>query len=312
MANNAPRPGVTFEQVAASATKMFDHGTNPTIRNIREAIGGSPNTIQKHLATWREGRLKATTEIPALPANLTATIAAEIARAAAEAKTEVEDMLAQAQSENSELAIAGEALEQEREDLQEQLRELTAQYNNLLGKSEEQANVLARVCINLERERKEADLNRVESAQQKIKIDSLTEKLDEKSAVFDQLTTTRSGDIERFNAETQAKSVAEKSVAVMEAKLNAALEQVENLKTRENKLAAEVEKERQVTEKVRADVKNMQAKSEVQAAKIAEQSQTISNQKVQLGVTEKKLGVAEKELTKMKSKVKSNSQLKSK
>lgn len=50
MANTAPREGITYEQVAATADAMVGQGLNPTIRSIRDAIGGSPNTVHKHLS----------------------------------------------------------------------------------------------------------------------------------------------------------------------------------------------------------------------------------------------------------------------
>ena len=52
------RQGITFEQVAAVADALAGEGQQPTIRAVRERLGdtGSPNTIHKHLAAWREAR----------------------------------------------------------------------------------------------------------------------------------------------------------------------------------------------------------------------------------------------------------------
>jgi len=56
MANRAPREGITYEQVAAVADAMVGDGLNPTIRGIRETIGGwglrrnGTKNIHKHSA----------------------------------------------------------------------------------------------------------------------------------------------------------------------------------------------------------------------------------------------------------------------
>jgi colicin import membrane protein len=88
-------------------------GQQPTIRAVREKLGdtGSPNTIHKHLTAWREARPVAAAAAPELPQALTAAIAAEIERAASQARGEIEGRLVQAQAEAAELAAAGEALE---------------------------------------------------------------------------------------------------------------------------------------------------------------------------------------------------------
>ncbi len=99
------REGITFEQVAAAADALVGEGQQPTIRAIRERLGtGSPNTVQKHLTAWREARPVAAAAAPELPQALTAAIAAEIERAAAQARAEIEGRLVQAQGEAAELA----------------------------------------------------------------------------------------------------------------------------------------------------------------------------------------------------------------
>ena len=60
------RQGITFEQVAAVADALAGEGQQPTIRAVRERLGdtGSPNTIHKHLAAWREARPVAAAAAP--------------------------------------------------------------------------------------------------------------------------------------------------------------------------------------------------------------------------------------------------------
>ena len=73
------RIGITFEQVAAAADALTGAGQQPSIRAIREKLGdtGSPNTIHRHLVTWRSARPVAVAAVaPALPQPVAAAIAA--------------------------------------------------------------------------------------------------------------------------------------------------------------------------------------------------------------------------------------------
>ena len=48
------RPGISYEQVATVADALVGQGEKPSIQRIRERLGtGSPNTIHRHLKTWR-------------------------------------------------------------------------------------------------------------------------------------------------------------------------------------------------------------------------------------------------------------------
>ena len=148
------RQGITFEQVAAVADALAGEGQQPTIRAVRERLGdtGSPNTIHKHLAAWREARPVAAAAAPELPQALTAAIAAEIERAASRARGEIEGRLVQAQAEAAELAAAGEVLEGERDELAEQVAGLTTERDTLAGKAAQQAADLAEAEIERLRE----------------------------------------------------------------------------------------------------------------------------------------------------------------
>ena len=160
------RPGITFEQVAAVADAMLGIGQQPTINGVRDRIGtGSPNTIHKHLLVWRTARPRAIAAAPELPASLASAIATEIERAAASARSEVEDKLVQSQAEAVELANAGEVLETERDALLEQVVELTTHRDTLAGKAEQQAVDIEALAERVKREQQAAESARVELAQ---------------------------------------------------------------------------------------------------------------------------------------------------
>jgi colicin import membrane protein len=114
----------------------------------------------KHLTAWREARPWRPPPRQ-LPQALTAAIAAEIERAAAQARAEIEGRLVQAQGEAAELAAAGEVIEAERDALAEQVAELTRGRDTLAGKAEQQAVDLADQAQRIEREQQAAESARV-------------------------------------------------------------------------------------------------------------------------------------------------------
>jgi colicin import membrane protein len=123
------RIGITFEQVAAAADALVGAGKQATIQAVREALGntGSPNTIHKHLTAWRAARPQAVAAAVELPAELVNALGAEISRAAAKARAEIEGQLVQTLAEAAELSAAGEALEIERDELTQQVGTLTTE-----------------------------------------------------------------------------------------------------------------------------------------------------------------------------------------
>ena len=182
------REGISFEQVAAAADALVGEGQQPTIRAIRERLGtGSPNTVHRHLAAWREARSAATAAAPELPLTLTAAIAAEIERAAAQARAEVEGRLVQALGEGAELAAAGEVIEAERDALSELVAELTRERDTLAGKAEQQATDLADQAQRIEREQQAAESARVELATARLKIEAQAERQREQAAEIERL-----------------------------------------------------------------------------------------------------------------------------
>jgi chromosome segregation ATPase len=268
MANIGPREGITYEQVAAQADLMVGQGVNPTIRSIREAIGGSPNTVHKHLTSWRIAHPQATSRASELPTALTVAITAEITRATTEARADVEAKLVQVQTEAAELSAAGETLEAERNSLTEQLIRMTAVHNTLAGKSEEQTDEIVRLTAELERERTNAEQGRIEIAQSRNKIESLNDRMTELTVSIEKISKAN-------EVETKTRINAEQSAAVLQAKLDASIAQVEELRSRENKLIVELEKERTNAEQARLEMKEASIKLETQAAKLAELTATI-------------------------------------
>jgi len=211
------RPGITYDQVAAVADAMIGEGKEPGIQSIRDRIiaaggSGSPNTIHRHLTAWRAARPQAAATVAELPASLTAAIASEIEKAAASARAEVEGKLVQSQAEAAELATAGESLETERDELLEQVVELTTERDTLAGKADQQAADIKAQAERIEREQQAAEAARVDLAKAQLKIESGTEKLGEQSAEIERLRLA-------LDLESKARIAAEQEAAVLSARL---------------------------------------------------------------------------------------------
>ena len=270
------------EVVGADA--LVGEGQQPTIRAIRERLGtGSPNTVHKHLTAWREARPVAAAAAPELPQALTAAIAAEIERAAAQARAEIEGRLVQAQGEAVELAAAGEVIEAERDALAEQVAELTRERDTLAGKAEQQAADLADQAQRIEREQQAAESARVELATARLKIEAQAERQTEQAA-----------EIERLRAALadaqQGRTAAEQQAAVLAAKLEACAERVARAEARVEQIEQQAAKAAQANEEARAaaaqearqvqaerdEARKVAAEAREQAARLAGQLEALT------------------------------------
>ena len=221
------RAGIQFEQVAAVADALMGEGQPPTIRAVRERLGdtGSPNTIHKHLATWREARPVAVSVAAVLPQALTAAIATEIERAAAQARGEIEGRLVQVQTEAAELAVSGEATEAERDALAEQVAALTTERDTLTGRAAQQAADLAEQARRIEREQQAAEAARVELATARLKIEAQAEARADQSAEIERLRAA-------LEVESRGRIAAEQQAAVLAARLEAMTERTTRAEAR--------------------------------------------------------------------------------
>ncbi len=67
------RQGISREQVFATATALADEGIQPTVKLVRDRIGGSFSTITPHLAAWKEERGSSqVASIPDMPESVAA------------------------------------------------------------------------------------------------------------------------------------------------------------------------------------------------------------------------------------------------
>jgi colicin import membrane protein len=252
------RPGITYDQVASVADAIIGEGQQPTINAARDRIGtGSPNTIHKHLTAWRAARPQATVAAPELPASLTTAIATEIERAAASARAEIENKLVQAQAEAVELSSVGEALEAERDELFEQVAELTTERDTLAGKAEQQAADIKTQAERIEREQQAAETARVDLAKAQLKVESGTERLVEQASEIERLRVA-------LDSESKARIAAEQQAAVLTARLDSMTDRATKAELRLERVEKQCEQIRQDLDSARNQVQARQ--SELSAA----------------------------------------------
>lgn len=131
-----PKPAiVTAESVRAAAAELIAKGQQPSVRRVRELIGGgNPNTINAVLRELRNEALAAPMPIDDAVAR---AIRAQIARAREEACTQLEERLAAAESDVVALTATGEAAARQIAELAAAVADSNAQRNRLAGQLEE-------------------------------------------------------------------------------------------------------------------------------------------------------------------------------
>lgn len=210
------REGISYNEVAAAADKLIGEGKSATIKAVRELLGtGSPNTIHRHLATWREAQPAQQSAAYELPADLVNAFGKELARGAAAAKAHVEGDLVNAQAEAADLAAAGERLEIERDELTEQLAQVTSERDGFQATALERGVEIERLVVDLKREAESGEAARVEVAKSQLKAEANAERLTEQAAEIQRLR-------EALENAQAARQEAEKNGAVLTAQLTAA------------------------------------------------------------------------------------------
>lgn len=263
------RIGVTSEQVSAVADALIGEGKQATIRAVRERLGdrGSPNTIQKHLSAWRDARPMAAAAALELPQTLAAAIAAEIGRAAAQARAEIEGRLVEVQTEAADLALTGESLEDERDSLIAQMAVLTTERDTLAGKAAQQAADLVDLTGRVEREQQAAEAARVELATARLRAEGLTERHAAQGKEVEQLRAA-------VEDERKGRIAAEQAAAVLAARLEASAELVVRAETRAELAERQADQVTQDVRKAHAereDARNLASQAREQGARLSGQ-----------------------------------------
>jgi colicin import membrane protein len=240
-----PRPGVSYNEVAAVADAFLAAGIYPTQKKVREKLeSGSIGTIHRWLKQWKEVNPQVATAETDLPIDVSKSIRQEIERGKAQERAMVTEKLADLQCEADDLAEHCVAMEQELDKLTAKFSALTASHELLLDQQKEKASEIDRLLKEIDRERYTAEMARTETAQLRNKIELNTEKLVE-------LTNTINLAQAEISAETSSRIFAEKEAAVFQAQHEKELEKTRALVLEKETLLEQLAEERQAKEAAR-------------------------------------------------------------
>jgi len=142
---------VTLDEVAAAAARLQNDGEPVTIEAVRDVLGsGSTNAIHKHLTLWRIHHAEpAEPPKAALPPALLAALGNWAKDYAEEAGASTRDELARSESDMEALLESGEQLEAERDDLIEEVSDITISRDQALATLAERAEDIERLTVEL-------------------------------------------------------------------------------------------------------------------------------------------------------------------
>jgi chromosome segregation ATPase len=188
---------VTYEQVAGIADSIQASGGKPTLRAVREQVGGgSMGTINKLLQEWRGSHERRAavdmTLPPALQRALLDFMSTEIAGARAPLEAEIAEHQAAAEI----LAAENERQTETIRDLSAQIEGLTADRAGIEGKAAHLAADLATAREEITRERQAAESARVELAKAQLRLEGLPRLEAEITALRADLDRERQGRVQ--------------------------------------------------------------------------------------------------------------------
>lgn len=192
------RPGVSLDEVIAVAESFVANGIEPTIRNVRERLGGgSPNTVHRHLTVWRERGRKSTLAVTSIPDSIVKAILTEFEHLAAAASSDARKARLAAETEAADMARAMDALESEMAALRAELEQLRQERDEIRGRHSERSTEATRLA-------QEVDALRQQLRQSELEARLAVTRAEEISALRQELTQER----ERRVAAEQAAAVA--------------------------------------------------------------------------------------------------------
>ena len=193
---------VTYEQVADIADSIQAAGSKPTLRAVREQVGGgSMGTINKLLQEWRGSHERRAAVDVALPPALQRVLLDFMGTEVAAARAPLEAELADQQQTAADLAAENERQAQTINDLSAQIEALTADRAGMEGRAAQLTADLATVRDEITRERQAAETARVELAKAQLRLEGLPRLEAEIAALRSERDQERQG---RVQAEQEA------------------------------------------------------------------------------------------------------------
>lgn len=197
---------VTFDEVAAAAARLQNDGEPITIEAVREVLdAGSTNAIHKHLTLWRIHHAEpAEPPKAALPPSLLAALGDWAKDYAEEAGSGARDELARTESDMEALLESGEQLEAERDDLLDEVSNLTIARDQALATIAERAEDIERLTAELRDARRIATDALVGKAKDQLAIEGKDSQLADLRAQMERnVATSASQSDARLSAEME-------------------------------------------------------------------------------------------------------------
>ena len=166
---------ISQEQVAAAAEGIKAAGGVPTLRAVRERLGGigSMGTINRMLQQWKDSQARPTTPEIAIPPSVARALTDYLSTEIAQAKAPLTNELAEARQANTELAAENERLAREIEDRETEIARLASEKSAIEGRAEQLAAELAAAREESMRERRAAEEARVEVAKLTLRLEGV-------------------------------------------------------------------------------------------------------------------------------------------
>ena len=227
---------ISYEQVAAVADTMKSFGSKPTSRNVREKLGnvGSMGTINRHLQTWHASQEHHADNPLALPGAVQKTILDFIGQEISSAKTVLEAELTEQRQEISDLALENERQAATIEEKNLEIIQVHAELSNTKGRQTQLETNLTLAKEEIDRERSSAETARIELEKSLLRLEALPRLEADLALLRDQLQKER-----------DARVGAEQTVAVLQTKLEAAVEKAVKAELDRNDAIKEAQKARE-------------------------------------------------------------------
>ncbi|MGC0153597.1 DNA-binding protein [Chromobacterium vaccinii] len=257
---------VSYESVAAAAESLATAGQRTSVRAVIGVLGGgSPNAVLPHLQAWKAARPSVRAADVTLDPRIAAILAEQITTAVTDATRAAEARAADLEADAEAVAEAGRLAEARSEELADQLDQIQADNQQLVGQVDamqrefeqvkrEAAAAIAEARSDAQRERDAAEQARQALARAELRLEAVP-------AMEQQLADLRL----QLDAERKARTDAEKAGAVAVAQKEAAERQADEYRVRNT--AAE---QREV--QLRTDLAEIAAKLESKSDKLAEVS----------------------------------------
>ena len=212
---------ITYDSVEQAANELRGAGITPTVRLVRQKVGGSNTTILRHLNVWKAANPPARHQVREIPAELVSALETTLGRIEATARAEIQGQLVDAQNTLDDVTGENEELQERNAELQGQNSSLASERDRLKGQVAEQASELQSLRDAVAREQAAAEGARVEQAKAQLRVEGadarLTELAERERALRSELTTAQA----EHTSTRDARVLAERDAAVNRAQLEA-------------------------------------------------------------------------------------------